>query len=908
MRIGLGPVFACERSIACRRWQTYAMRVLFLTVLLGAMAAVASSGGALGEAISATDYAELGESYFCVMIGVELALVLLAAPAATAGAISLDRARGTLAHVLTTDLSDAEIVLGKLAARLAPIVALVAGIWPVMAISSLLGGIDPLALTLALAIIIAVAILGCSLALLLSVWARRTHEVVLAVYFFWAIALLAWPIWYGLQAGGIVTVAADWLLAANPFYLAFAPYEAPGQTGIEEYMAFFAVTLTASALAILLAVWRMRPATCRGGGKAHRRARYGLLGRLSRALPGPSLDGNPVLWREWHRLRPSAWMTTVAMVSWTTTTVTCAASAYWIWRYGMSANPSPATAESAGVLGYLILIFLGLLMISAVAPTSVAEERQRGSLDVLVATPLSTTAILLGKWWGTFRLVPFLAIGPGIFGLALATGQYSIPSTGAVVRRVGDSELGLQLAAALLLIATILAYGAMLTSLGLALATWIKRQSRAIAASVSLFVLLAIGWPILILIWPGEDAFGSIGLGALSPVFAGFCLGEGLALGPDQLPSFLWWLGLWDTAAAAAAIGLCWLAARTFDAAFGRIPERARSAHWLADVVIVVAGVTSTASLVRAIASWVQGVRPNGPFDTDAELTRSSLILIEFLGLILLAIVAALGAPDSDAERGARVALTATRSSLGIWLGRWWRVFRLALFLAVGPGLVTIALAASRDFWPTVNVADTSFGAPGNPGVMITHTTPSGETLSQYYTGDRSAPAVQAALEELSVHAPAPPLTNRLRDAGLLTLTLLAHAAAASTAGFVLALWIKRRRPRLAIAAGLALFVAVGWLALVYYMIGNHDLAQRLYTLSPLWVANHLLAPLIARRPHSTELIGWIAGWDAALAIFAVGGLYLTMRATLRRGNEVRARHAKSLDALVELEPSLVEV
>jgi hypothetical protein len=27
-------------------------------------------------------------------------------------------------------------------------------------------------------------------------------------------------------------------------------------------------------------------------------------GRLAR-LPGPSLDGNPVLWREWHRNRPS---------------------------------------------------------------------------------------------------------------------------------------------------------------------------------------------------------------------------------------------------------------------------------------------------------------------------------------------------------------------------------------------------------------------------------------------------------------------------------------------------------------------------------------------------------------------------------------------------------------------------
>ena len=102
-------------------------------------------------------YAALGESYFYAIIGVELAIVMLSGPAATAGAICVDRARGTLTHMLATDLSDAEIVLGKLAARLLPILGLVACSWPVLAVSSLLGGIDPTALTLAFAIILAVA-------------------------------------------------------------------------------------------------------------------------------------------------------------------------------------------------------------------------------------------------------------------------------------------------------------------------------------------------------------------------------------------------------------------------------------------------------------------------------------------------------------------------------------------------------------------------------------------------------------------------------------------------------------------------------------------------------------------------------------------------------------------------------
>ena len=63
-------------------------------------------------------------------------MVMLAAPAATAGAICLDKARGTLLHVLVTDLSDAEIVLGKLAARLVPVLGLVACSLPVLALGT----------------------------------------------------------------------------------------------------------------------------------------------------------------------------------------------------------------------------------------------------------------------------------------------------------------------------------------------------------------------------------------------------------------------------------------------------------------------------------------------------------------------------------------------------------------------------------------------------------------------------------------------------------------------------------------------------------------------------------------------------------------------------------------------------
>ena len=186
------------------------------------------------------DYAFLGQAYFYALIGVELALVMLAAPAATAGSICVDRARGTLAHMLMTDLSDPEIVLGKLGARLLPVMGLVACSWPVMAISSLLGGIDPIALTLAFAIIVVVAVLGCATSLALSVWARKSHEVILATYMVFILGLLLYPIWMGVtSSSGKVGWAPDWTLLANPFYVAFAPYAVPDKLGFWDYFGFF---------------------------------------------------------------------------------------------------------------------------------------------------------------------------------------------------------------------------------------------------------------------------------------------------------------------------------------------------------------------------------------------------------------------------------------------------------------------------------------------------------------------------------------------------------------------------------------------------------------------------------------------------------------------------------------------
>ena len=116
-RIGPGPVFVYEWLTTTRRWQFYAVRAVFVAAILAGMmfiVRVAQNPTPPGQATSRAELAQYGQRFYLTIVSIELAIVLLVAPAATAGAICLDKARGTLDHMLATDLSNAEIVLGKL--------------------------------------------------------------------------------------------------------------------------------------------------------------------------------------------------------------------------------------------------------------------------------------------------------------------------------------------------------------------------------------------------------------------------------------------------------------------------------------------------------------------------------------------------------------------------------------------------------------------------------------------------------------------------------------------------------------------------------------------------------------------------------------------------------------------------
>jgi len=643
-RLGLGPVFAYEWITSSRRWQGYALRSSFVLLLLVALLVIWKTTIPRPGESELHFMAWLGEWFFLAVIGTQLTLVLLAAPAATAGAICLDRARGTLTHMLMTDLSDAEIVLGKLAARLVPVLGLVAFTLPMMALLTLLGGVDPDALLGAFIVTLGVAVLGCSLAFVFSLWVGKTHEALLGTYAVWGLWLLGRPMLtqLGRFVGWSVPLPTR---TADPFLLAFAPYWSPASVSWSDYLWFLGVTSAISAMLTALGILRLRSVCTRETVRRtrSRRARrpIGKIGRLIQSFlgwMGPSLERNPVLWREWHRSRSSRWARMV------TATYVALAS---VFSVAAVLSPSPH------VLGWTngLQVSLGLLFLSVTAATSLAEERVRGSLDVLMTTPLSTRQIVLGKWLGTYRRVPLVAILPG---LVIWGGVSSANSTRA--------------AAVVLTTAYVLCAGAGITSLGLAMATWFSRLGRAVAATVSLYVLVTVGWMFLMLALLGGGP--SEGPGMASPFLwvgeMSFELAQSNSIDLRNID----WAIFWLIVCALGAAGLLTITLASFDRCLGRIEDVFTRLARPSRRARIVATVYFSLGMILSLSAIL--------WRATYELTIAIMGLQFTVGLLLLALTAAASLAEKRHQGSAGSLMTTGLSTRRIvfakWLGTCWLV------------------------------------------------------------------------------------------------------------------------------------------------------------------------------------------------------------------------------------------
>ena len=115
--------------------------------------------------------------------------------------------------------------------------------------------------------ILGVAVLGCALALTLSVWGKKTHEVLLATYVVWVVWVVTIP---ALVVVNGFARLPGWLLKTNPIGLTVAAQDPsnPSSPGFGDQLLFLAAALVISAALLALAVARLRPVIIHQWGRA----------------------------------------------------------------------------------------------------------------------------------------------------------------------------------------------------------------------------------------------------------------------------------------------------------------------------------------------------------------------------------------------------------------------------------------------------------------------------------------------------------------------------------------------------------------------------------------------------------------------------------------------------------------
>ena len=253
----------------------------------------------------------------------------------------------------------------------------------------------------------------------LSLWSGQTFFALMGIYVLWGGLLFHWMIASGFARPG------SWAASASPFFLLISRWSRKPVPGWADAGLFMGLAFGATTILLALMAVTLRPVMRSSLHRTTRRIRR--LEALRSAwqcwfqrLPGPTLDGNPVLWYAWRRGRTS-WGGRIFWVFYVL--AACVGTVICVHEFW---GGQIRGTDLVGLTGYEVAI--GLLAVAVRAGGSWSEEKSDGreGLDVLLATPLTSKAIVMVKWcfsapcrWS--RFLPFLS------AVILAAGASLLP-------------------------------------------------------------------------------------------------------------------------------------------------------------------------------------------------------------------------------------------------------------------------------------------------------------------------------------------------------------------------------------------------------------------------------------------------------------------------------------------------
>ncbi len=440
----VGPIFSREALTAPRQIQHFAARAGYVAALFVLMYTLGQVTFGWQQERQLGDLARFGAICFQVFSLLQLTLVVFFSLLFAAGNIAQEKDRKTLILLLMTDLSNRELVLGKLTASLLIVGVLLAVSLPAFALTSLLGGVEVQQIGWSLAVTAAAALAAGSWGTLIAFWREKTFQTL-------AYSVLGLVLFVGLVealrvAAGPQTVADEWLSLANPLrglLLVIDPLATMSQSGgvashpLSYVLTMLGLSAALSAFTIArLRVWnpsdqRSQPTAPEGVSEAKRKSTT------------REVWHNPIIWRE---IRTSAYGRKVFVIKLAYLIAFLAAA--WFAAQAPTDELILGMISPAG-FGFVGVALLSLMLINAQAVTSFTSERDAKTLELLLVTDITAKEFIYGKlggiFWNTKEVIilPLLLVISFLVQGTLTAEDFLYVSLGFLVLVVFSAMLGL---------------------------------------------------------------------------------------------------------------------------------------------------------------------------------------------------------------------------------------------------------------------------------------------------------------------------------------------------------------------------------------------------------------------------------------------------------------------------------
>lgn len=428
----VGSVFSREAMTAPRRVRFFSVRVLVVAALLG-LSLTAWQLLVGSQPISGPgDLSRFGAAVFALLAPLTMTVCVLFSALLAAAAVCQEKDRKTLILLLLSDLTNSELVLGKLLASMLTVLVVIASTAPFLFFLTLLGGVSHQQVLRVLAVTLLASLVAGSLGSLVALWREKTFQALALV----ALGVVVWLVGGEVLAGGALGTsiagmpATDLAVTVSPWRAITAAVQPtltsaslPGDglgagvgplagSVIDGWSNASLVTgflLAASAAVVVLngigiamiRVWNpsreARPGTPVDPTNAEQEVtdaeRFKAHDAPGRARP---VWENPILWRE---VRTWAYGRKILVIKFAYAVIFLACAAAALALIG-EPDRGGSLPPAAGPLAPLLVV--SVVLVNALAVTSLTNERDGKALDLLLATDLSAKELIFGKLAGAF--------------------------------------------------------------------------------------------------------------------------------------------------------------------------------------------------------------------------------------------------------------------------------------------------------------------------------------------------------------------------------------------------------------------------------------------------------------------------------------------------------------------------